>query len=59
MIAESDKSPGRLREDVTSPNGTTYAALNVFRDNNFELTVHKAIQACAQRAEDMEGENSE
>ena len=59
MIAESDKSPGRLREEVTSPNGTTYAALNVFIEDKLALTVLKATQACAQRAEDMEGENSE
>jgi len=59
MIAESDKSPGRLREEVTSPNGTTYAALNVFTDDKLALTVLKATQACAQRAEDLEGENSE
>ena len=59
MLAESDKSPGRLREEVTSPNGTTYAALNVFTEDKLALTVLKATQACAQRAEDMEGENSE
>ncbi len=59
MIAESDKSPGRLREEVTSPNGTTYAALNVFTDDQLALTVLKATQACAQRAEDLEGENSD
>lgn len=59
MIAESDKSPGKLREEVTSPNGTTYAALNVFTDDKFALTVLKATKACAQRAEDLEGENSD
>ncbi|HUX47461.1 MAG TPA: pyrroline-5-carboxylate reductase [Desulfosporosinus sp.] len=59
MIAESDKSPGRLREEVTSPNGTTYAALNVFTDDKLAQTVLKATQACAQRAEDLEEENSE
>lgn len=59
MIAESDKSPGRLREEVTSPNGTTYAAINVFTDDKLAETVLKATQACAQRAEDLEGENSD
>jgi pyrroline-5-carboxylate reductase len=59
MIAESDKSPGRLREEVTSPNGTTFAALNVFTDHKLAQTVLEAAQACAQRAEDLEGENSE
>ena len=59
MIAESDKSPGRLREEVTSPNGTTYAALNVFMDEKLAQTVLNAAKACAKRAEDLEGEYSE
>lgn len=59
MIAESDKSPGKLREEVTSPNGTTYAAINVFTDDGLAQTVLKAVKACARRAEDLEGEYSE
>ena len=57
MLAESNKSPGMLREAVTSPNGTTFAALKVFTDDKLPLTVLKAAQACVQRAEAMEGEN--
>ncbi|AFQ44698.1 pyrroline-5-carboxylate reductase [Desulfosporosinus meridiei] len=59
MIAESDKSPGKLREEVTSPNGTTYAALNVFMEEKLAQTVQNAAWACARRAEDLEGEYSE
>lgn len=59
MVTESGKSPRKLREEVTSPNGTTYAALSVFREDNLAQTVIKAAQACARRAEDMEGEYSE
>jgi len=59
MIAESDKSPGKLREEVTSPNGTTYAAINVFMDEKLAQTVRNAAKACAKRAEDLEGEYSE
>ncbi|MBC2722604.1 MAG: pyrroline-5-carboxylate reductase [Desulfosporosinus sp.] len=58
MIAESDKSPGRLREEVTSPNGTTYAAINVFMDEKLSSTVLTAVKACCRRAEDLEGEYS-
>lgn len=58
MLSESDKSPGRLREEVTSPNGTTYAALGVFADERLAQTVFNAAQACARRAEEMEGEYS-
>lgn len=59
MLTESEKSPAKLREEVTSPNGTTYAALCVFNEDKFTQIVMKAVQACARRAEDMEGEYSE
>jgi len=59
MLTESNKSPAKLREEVTSPNGTTFAALNVFKDNKLSQIVMKAAQACVRRAEDMEGEYSE
>lgn len=57
MLTESDKSPGMLREAVTSPNGTTFAALKVLTDDKLPLTVLKAAQACVQRADAMEGDN--
>ena len=59
MLTESEKSPAKLREQVTSPNGTTYAALSVFKEDRLAQIVMKAAQACARRAEDMEGEYSE
>lgn len=59
MLSESEKSPARLREEVTSPNGTTFAALNVFKHDQLPQIVLKAAQACARRAGDMEGEYSE
>lgn len=59
MLTESEKSPAKLREEVTSPNGTTYAALSVFKEDNLTQIVLKAAQACARRAADMEGEYSE
>jgi len=58
MLTESEKSPAKLREEVTSPNGTTYAALSVFKDDRLAQIVMKAAQACARRAEEMEGEYS-
>ncbi|WP_407308509.1 pyrroline-5-carboxylate reductase [Desulfosporosinus sp. SB140] len=58
MIAESGKSPGRLRKEVTSPNGTTYAAISVFTEEKLAEIALKAAKACARRSEDMEGEYS-
>lgn len=56
MMAESGKSPQELREAVTSPNGTTDAAITSFRAGNLGHSVHKAMLACHDRAEEMEGE---
>lgn len=39
-----------LREKVTSPNGTTEAALRSFAENNFEQTVKKALMAANERS---------
>jgi len=56
MMAQSGKSPGRLREEVTSPNGTTLEALKVFWGADLPQIVHQATRACMRRAEEMEGE---
>lgn len=56
MLTESGKSPAGLREAVTSPNGTTFAALEVFRRMNLAEIVAEAARACAKRAEEMERE---
>ncbi|NLL51321.1 MAG: pyrroline-5-carboxylate reductase [Peptococcaceae bacterium] len=56
MLAEDSRSPQELREAVTSPNGTTYEALEVFRKQGLKELVGQAMQACLKRAEEMEGE---
>ncbi|KLU58668.1 pyrroline-5-carboxylate reductase [Peptococcaceae bacterium CEB3] len=58
MMAESGKSPGRLRQEVTSPNGTTIEALQVFWAANLKGIVKEAAEACARRGVEMEGEYS-
>lgn len=56
MLAESGKSPAELREAVTSPNGTTYAALSSFQGAELDRIVYQAMLACARRGEEMEEE---
>jgi len=53
MILNSDKSIDELIKMVTSPNGTTERALNVFNENDFCEIVYKAMKACADRAEEL------
>lgn len=56
MMVRSGKTPARLREEVTSPNGTTYAALQQFGQANLQDIVLKAAKAAADRAVEMEKE---
>ncbi|MCG2634000.1 MAG: pyrroline-5-carboxylate reductase, partial [Gammaproteobacteria bacterium] len=50
---QSEDDPGTLRAKVTSPGGTTEAALAVFNTQGFTQTVKDAAGAAAQRAEEL------
>lgn len=50
LLAQSEETPEQLRNAVTSPNGTTAAALAVFADEAFLEVVVKAISAATHRA---------
>ena len=53
MVNESGKDPKTLRENVTSPNGTTAAALAVFDSNNLHEIVYQAMLAAKKRSEEL------
>lgn len=53
MLVESSDEPGQLRKNVTSPNGTTHAALVSFEASGFEAIVHKAVEAATKRAAEL------
>ncbi|MEC5126386.1 pyrroline-5-carboxylate reductase [Verrucomicrobiales bacterium BCK34] len=50
LVKSTGESPAKLRENVTSPNGTTFAALEFFRENKFEKIVKGAVEAAAKRS---------
>lgn len=50
LLAESGKSASELRENVTSPNGTTAAALKSFSDGDLSALVSKSMQAARDRS---------
>lgn len=53
---DSDVEPGVLREQVTSPNGTTAAALDVLMNgDNLTKLVTKAVAAAKKRSEELAG----
>lgn len=51
LAFESGEEPGKLREQVTSPNGTTEAALRVLMaESRFEKLISEAVDAARKRS---------
>ena len=50
MIENSGQDPKTLRENVTSPNGTTFAALLAFKEAGFQEIVFNAMKAARDRS---------
>ena len=53
---ESGKHPAELRDMVTSPGGTTAAALKVLGDGGFRATVINAVVAAYEKAKSLGGQ---
>jgi len=54
LLAETDVSATKLRQNVTSPNGTTAAALDVLMDiNGLPSLMRDAVQAALKRAKEL------
>ncbi len=53
MAGEGTDSAAQLRKKVTSPAGTTEAAINSFTNDNFSATVQRAMQAAEHRATEL------
>ena len=53
LLEESGKSATTLRENVTSPNGTTAAALAAFGSNDLNSMVAKAMKAARDRSQEL------
>lgn len=56
LAEEADKkgqNPGKLRQNVTSPGGTTEAALKKFQENKFDEIVAVALKAACERSKEL------
>ncbi len=53
MVLETGKTPEELRIQVTSPGGTTQAALTKMAEKGFRETVHEAIEAATKRCAEL------
>ena len=56
MMVASGEDPGVLRERVTSPNGTTAAALAVMEANGLRDIIDQAVAAAADRSRELGAE---
>lgn len=56
MAYARNESPGELRRKVTSPGGTTEAAMRVFREGNFGGNVFAAIARARDRGRELSAE---
>lgn len=55
LLTDTSKSPAELRYEVTSPGGTTAAAIHVLEEKGFRAVVEDAVRAAALRARELGG----
>ena len=56
MLVASDEHPVRLREAVTSPGGTTIAAIRTMEDHGVRAAMLSAIEAARDRSRELVGD---
>ena len=56
MLEKTGENPADLRAKVTSPNGTTHAAIESMKHSGFPELILHAMTACRDRAHEMEKE---
>lgn len=56
LLTDTEKRPAELRYDVTSPGGTTAAAMHVLEEKGFRAVVEDAVRAAAERARELGGD---
>ncbi|MCX6403169.1 MAG: pyrroline-5-carboxylate reductase [Actinobacteria bacterium] len=53
MLRDANKSPETLRQNVTSPNGTTARAIATFDEHKFREAIEAGMQACHDRSKEL------
>lgn len=53
MLAESGRDAATLRNQVTSPGGTTQAAIDTMYECEFPTAVRKGVQAASKRSKEL------
>lgn len=57
MLQERTESPATLRENVTSPNGTTAAGIATLQQHNFKEAIIECVKSATRRSEELGEEN--
>lgn len=53
MVLETGKHPGKLKDEVCSPGGTTIEAVYTLERNNFRAAVMEAVDKCTEKSKEM------
>ncbi|QCD97025.1 pyrroline-5-carboxylate reductase [Vigna unguiculata] len=53
MVTQSGKHPGQLKDDVTSPGGTTITGIHELENGGFRGTLMNAVVAAAKRSREL------
>ena len=53
MVIEGDEHPAKLRDQVTTPGGTTITALDVLEKAGFRSALFEAVKAATKRSEEL------
>ncbi|MGA7097300.1 MAG: pyrroline-5-carboxylate reductase [Acidimicrobiia bacterium] len=53
LLTDTEKSPAELRSQVTSPGGTTAAAVHVLEERGFRALLEDAVRAAAKRSSEL------
>lgn len=57
MVEQSPMSPAELRNQVTSPGGTTLAGLKALTDHGFEASIAAGVHAATERSREIAAES--
>lgn len=55
LLEQSGRHPAQLQKEVTSPNGTTFAATEIFRKEGLHELINTAVTAATQRSIELGG----
>ncbi|WVZ06698.1 hypothetical protein V8G54_020044 [Vigna mungo] len=53
MVTQTGKHPGQLKDDVTSPGGTTITGIHELENGGFRGTLMNAVVAAAKRSREL------